>query len=88
MSQNLSLEAFVACRSRSMPQFLLFLTTLWHDSIAYDARNERKGGRREGRREGRQAGHWRCSVWPSNDVARSVFITRRGHCMDAGKWSS
>ena len=79
MSQKLSLEAFVACHSRSMPQFLLFLTTLWHDSIAYDARDERK--------EGRADGHWRCSVWPSNDVARSVFITRGGHCMDAAKWS-
>ena len=41
----MSLEAFVACRSSSMPQFLLFLTTLWHDSIAYDARDERKAGR-------------------------------------------
>ena len=55
MSQKLSLEAFVACRSRSMPQFLLFLTTLWHDSIAYDARDERKEGKREGK-EGRPRG--------------------------------
>ena len=55
MSQTLSLEAFVACRSRSMPQFLLFLTTLWHDSIAYDARDERKEGKREGK-EGRPRG--------------------------------
>ena len=54
MSQKLSLEAFVACRSRSMPQFLLFLTTLWHDSIAYDARDERKEGKREGKREGKE----------------------------------
>ena len=55
MSQKLSLEAFVACRSRSMPQFLLFLTTLWHDSIAYDATDERKEGKGEGK-EGRPRG--------------------------------